>query len=212
MKIAIINASSQKQKNPIIQDCLQKAIDRKGHEVINLGMFPDEIVDFSYVQIAYMTSLILSSEAVDFVITGCSSGNGMMLACNSLPNVLCGYVSRPEEAFLFGRINNGNAISIPLGLNFGWAGELNLRYCLEQLFIEEPLGLGYPKEEALRKIEDANMIHQIKKDGQHDIISLTSTLDSKFIEPIFKRKLLLEFIIRNGKNKQLVNYLKNIEM
>lgn len=32
MKIAIINASSQKQKNPIIQDCLQKAIDRKGHD------------------------------------------------------------------------------------------------------------------------------------------------------------------------------------
>lgn len=43
----------------------------------------------------------------------------MMLACNSLPNVICGYVENPQDAFLFGRINNGNAVSIPLGLNFG---------------------------------------------------------------------------------------------
>ena len=48
----------------------------------------------------------------------------MMLACNSLPNVICGYAENPQDAFLFGRINDGNAVSIPLGLNFGWAGEI----------------------------------------------------------------------------------------
>lgn len=208
MKIALLNASSQKQKNPIIQESLYQAIGNKGHEVINFGVFPNETVEFSYVQVALMTSLLLSSNAVDFAITGCSSGNGMMLACNSLPNVMCGYIARPEEAYLFGRINKGNAISVPLGLNFGWAGEINLRLCLEQLFIEEPLGLGYPKEDALRKIKDASMLKEIKQKGQHDILYLIDSLDADFIAPIFKRGLLLDFIINNERNMQVVNYLR----
>lgn len=32
---------------------------------------------------------------VDFVVTGCSSGQGMMLACNSMPGILCGYTPTP---------------------------------------------------------------------------------------------------------------------
>ena len=33
---------------------------------------------------------------------------------------------------LFGRINDGNAVSLPLGLNFGWAGEINLQSTIEK--------------------------------------------------------------------------------
>ena len=51
-------------------------------------------------------------------MTGCSSGQGMMLACNSLPGVLCGFVQTPQDAFLFGRINGGNAVSLPLAASF----------------------------------------------------------------------------------------------
>ena len=29
-------------------------------------------------------------------------------------------LSAPSDAYLFGRINGGNAASVPLGLNFGW--------------------------------------------------------------------------------------------
>lgn len=46
-----------------------------------------------------------------FVVTRGSSGQGMMLACNRLPGVLCGYAPTPKDAYLFAQINNGNAIS-----------------------------------------------------------------------------------------------------
>ena len=134
MKIAVIQASSQKDKNSLLYDSLVEVVKHKGHEVINFGIFEDEDVEYSYVEIAMLISILLGSKAVDFVVTGCSSGQGMMLACNSLPSVLCGYIENTSDAYLFGRINNGNAISIPLGLNFGWASEINVQCVLEKLF------------------------------------------------------------------------------
>lgn len=53
---------------------------------------------------------------------------------------------------LFGRINDGNAVSLPLGLNFGWAGEINLQCTIEKLFADA-FGIGYPPEDAERKRE-----------------------------------------------------------
>lgn len=71
------------------------------------------------------------------------------MACNVLPNVLCGFIQNPQDAFLFGRINDGNAVSLSLGLGYGWLGELNLQYTLEKLFDGE-FGIGYPPESADR--------------------------------------------------------------
>ena len=39
---------------------------------------------YSYVEVAVMVSLLIESQALDFVVTGGSSGQGMILACNSL--------------------------------------------------------------------------------------------------------------------------------
>ena len=55
-------------------------------------VFANESVEYSYVETAMLISILLESKAVDFVIAGCSSGQGMMLACNSLPSILCGYI------------------------------------------------------------------------------------------------------------------------
>ena len=63
--------------------------------------------------------------AADFVVTGCGTGMGSMLACNAMPGVFCGLVIDPTDAFLFGQINDGNAMSMPYAKGFGWAAELN---------------------------------------------------------------------------------------
>ena len=60
------------------------------------------------------------------MVTGCSSGQGMMLACNNMSGVLCRYVPTPKDAYLFAQINNGNAISLPRGEEYTWNGEKNL--------------------------------------------------------------------------------------
>ena len=49
-----------------------------------------------------------------------------MLALNSFPNVLCGLIVEPSDAYLFGQINDGNAISMPYAKGFGCGAELNL--------------------------------------------------------------------------------------
>ena len=128
MRIGVIQASSQKSKNEALYRCTCRAVENNGRQdtVVNFGVFPDQDASFSYIETALNISLLLSSGAVDFIVTGCSSGQGMMLACNSLPGVLCGFVQTPQDAYLFGRINGGNAASLPLGLNYGWLGEINL--------------------------------------------------------------------------------------
>ena len=47
----------------------------------------------------------LESGAVDFVVTGCGTGQGAMLALNSFPGVLCGHITDPTDAYLFAQVN-----------------------------------------------------------------------------------------------------------
>ena len=104
----------------------------------------------------------------------------MMLACNAMPGVLCGYIPTPQDAYLFGRINAGNAVSLPLGLGFGWAGELNLRYTLKALF-DGPFGTGYPAEHAERKIRDTLLLKQLKAKSQKDMAEFLAAVDKELL-------------------------------
>ena len=123
MRIGIIQASSQAAKNQLLFDTVRKYA--AGDEVINFGCTEDEPERYSYVEISVLAGILLASGAVDYIVTGCSSGQGMMLACNSFPGVLCGYAPTPMDAYLFAQINNGNAVSLPLGEEYTWAGYEN---------------------------------------------------------------------------------------
>ncbi|MGT2934989.1 RpiB/LacA/LacB family sugar-phosphate isomerase [Streptococcus castoreus] len=156
MRIGVIQASTRVGINELLYQATVKVAGHK-HRVVNLGVFADEIENYSYVDIALMISLLIETDSLDFVVTGCSSGQGMMMACNSLPSLRCGFVQTPQDAYLFGRINNGNVVSLPLGLNFGWSGELNLLYILEKLFTDA-FHTGYPTRDASRKQVDATLV------------------------------------------------------
>ncbi|MEY8516699.1 RpiB/LacA/LacB family sugar-phosphate isomerase [Lachnospiraceae bacterium 29-84] len=207
MKIAVIQASSQKGKNKMLYQCVEKIAQAKGWEAVNFGVFPEEEVELSYVQTALLISMLLESKAVDFVVTGCSSGQGMMLACNSLPGVLCGYVKNPADAYLFGRINDGNAVSYPLGLEFGWAGEINLQATMERLF-EEPFGIGYPQQDAGRKQRDTKLLKQINHASKKSLARLLPQLDTELIASTLKRNIVLDYMMEYGQDKDLKEQLK----
>ena len=207
MKIAVIQASSQKGKNKMLYQCVEKITQAKGWEAVNFGVFPEEEVELSYVQTALLISMLLESKAVDFVVSGCSSGQGMMLACNSLPGVLCGYVKNPADAYLFGRINDGNAVSYPLGLEFGWAGEINLQATMERLF-EEPFGIGYPQQDARRKQRDTKLLKQINHASKKSLAKLLPQLDTELIASTLKRNIVLDYVMEYGQDKDLKEQLK----
>lgn len=98
MKIALINENSQALKNEMIFETLKKVVEPKGHEVFNYGMYSAEDNEqLTYVQNGILAAILLNSGAADYVITGCGTGEGAMLACNSFPGVLCGHVVDPSE-------------------------------------------------------------------------------------------------------------------
>lgn len=208
MKVAVIQGSSQKNKNELVYNSLKNILKDKDYEVINFGIFQDEEVEYSYIETAMLISILLESKAVDFVVTGCSSGQGMMLACNSLPSIICGYVENPSDAYLFGRINNGNAISIPLGLNFGWAAEINLQCTLENLF-SDPIGVGYPKEDAKRKQKDTEILKYMNSITKRELKDVIPKMDVEFIRKVVNRSNVFDYVIKYGENNELKKLLQS---
>ena len=205
MKIGVIQASSQAEKNELIFHTAKKYAP-SGAEVINFGCTIDEPDAYSYIDISILVGLLLAGKTVDFVVTGCSSGQGMMLACNSMPGVLCGYAPTPKDAFLFAQINNGNAVSLPLGEDYTWTGSENFDKTIEALF-SEPFGQGYPKGEAERKLKDTERLKGIRKQSQVETISLMKKLDRSLLDNVFKKQDVIQYIMMHG-NSEIVDYLK----
>lgn len=205
MRIGVIQASSQTGKNNILYETVLR--NAKQHEVVNFGCFPNEKETYSYVDISIEIGLLIASGAIDFAVTGCSSGQGMMLACNSIPGVLCGYTPTPQDAFLFGRINNGNAISVPLGLNYGWAGEVNLGYIMEALF-STPFGTGYPMEDAERKRKDTALLKDMRRQANVPFLSFLQSIDKEMVCRNIRRDIVTDFILQKGEDARIVEFVK----
>ncbi|WP_408072447.1 RpiB/LacA/LacB family sugar-phosphate isomerase [Butyrivibrio sp. JL13D10] len=205
MKIAVIQATSQINKNGLLLDAVKKYA--KESEVINFGCTDSDRDSYSYIEISVLIGLLLASKAVDFVVTGCSSGQGMMLACNNMPGVLCGYAPTPKDAFLFAQINNGNAISLPLGEEYTWSGEDNLYKTIESLF-SEPFGQGYPKSESKRKQKDTALLKDMRRKSQVDIGILLEKMDAEIIHKVLRKNDVIGFILSEGKNKELKDFLR----
>ena len=205
MKIAVLQGSSQKEKNKILFNAVQQAAPNA--KVINFGVFEDEQDELTYVEASFLVGLLLDSGAVDFVVTGCSSGQGMMLACNAWPGVCCGYTPTPQDAFLFGRINGGNAVSLPLGLGFGWCGELNLQYTLQALFGGD-FGFGYPAKDSLRKQKDTMLLKEISNNNKKSMACIIRDMDKAFLAKSLTRKNVIEYVLKNSKNIELIDALR----
>lgn len=208
MKIGIIQASTQAEKNNMLYHIVKDVVRSYDYDVLNFGVTADNEIKYSYTEIAFLISLLINSKTIDMVITGCSSGQGMNIACNTLPGILSGFIQTPQDAYLFGRINDGNVVSLSLGLGFGWLGELNLKYIIEELFHGD-FGIGYPPEVANRKIIEANRVKMFNEISKYSIIEVMERLDNEFIAKIFSKKDIISYIIKNSQEKELVNYLLN---
>ena len=208
MKIGVIQASSQASKNSLIYNTVRKYAPEA--EVINFGCTEDEQERYSYIEISLLAGMLLASGAVDFIVTGCSSGQGMMLACNSFPGVLCGYAPTPVDAYLFAQINNGNAVSLPLGEEYSWTGQENFEATVARLF-SEPFGQGWPKGEAARKLRDTELLKSIRRCSQVSAAELLNSLDKSVIAGIMRKRNVIEYILKHG-NDEIKQIIMNYEL
>nr|WP_302597342.1 RpiB/LacA/LacB family sugar-phosphate isomerase [uncultured Cellulosilyticum sp.] len=210
MKIALINENSQAAKNSIIYDALTKVVEPMGHEVVNYGMYSvEDEAQLTYVQVGLLTAILLNSKAVDFVVTGCGTGMGAMLAANSFPGVVCGHAQDPVDAFTFSQINAGNALALPFAKGFGWGAELNLQYIFEKLFGQE-MGQGYPKERAQIMAKNRNILNDVKKITHVDMMTILKEIDQDFLKQTISGAKFEEYFFTNCQDEEMAAYLKSL--
>lgn len=210
MRIALVNESSQVSKNQLVLNVLKGAVLPLGHQVFNYGMSEeDPDYNISYVEAGLLSAVLLNSHAVDFVITGCGTGEGACLAANIYPNVYCGYVKDPSDAFLFSQINSGNAVSLPLAKEFGWCAELNLKYIFRELFSCEH-GLGYPPERGSVQKEFRDIFYKVKGQVSKDMLNILEDLDQDIVERTFGGKNFKDQYFRNAPDSPLKTYMAQV--
>lgn len=210
MKIALINENSQAAKNELICATLKKVVEPMGHEVFNYGMYTAEDEhQLTYVQNGILAAVLLNSGAADYVITGCGTGEGAMLACNSFPGVLCGHVVDPSDAFMFAQINDGNAIALPFAKGFGWGAELNLEYIFEKLFGSES-GQGYPKERVVPEQRNKKILDEVKKVTHQDMVTILKNLDRELVKGALAGEKFSEYFFANCKCDKIAECVKEI--
>ncbi|MFQ6751984.1 MAG: RpiB/LacA/LacB family sugar-phosphate isomerase [Clostridia bacterium] len=210
MKIALINENSQCSKNEMIFNSLDKIAKEFGHEVINFGTYnTEDECQLTYVEVGLLSAILLNTKTVDFVVTGCGTGEGACLACNSFPNVLCGHIVDPSDAYMFMQINDGNAVSFPFAKGFGWGAELNLEYCFREMFAH-PSGNGYPKERVVPEQRNKKILDEVKKITHQDMMYIVKNIDQEFLRHTISGKNFKKLFTSNCDNSELSNYIKEL--
>jgi len=208
MKIALIIENSQAAKNAIVHEALVSVAEPLGHTVLNYGMYtPEDKASLTYVMNGLLTGILLNSGAADFVVTGCGTGMGSMLAANAMPGVFCGLVIDPTDAFLFSQINDGNAISMPYSKGFGWAAELNLQDCYAKIFGNEG-GAGYPKERAEIMRKNRGILASLKQASCRDMLTVLKTVDQDLLKATIAGEHFAELFYPNAQDQAIADYLR----
>lgn len=209
MRIALINENSQASKNEIVFNTLNMVATKYGHIVDNYGMFNSEDKPLTYVQNGLLAAILLNSRAADFVVTGCGTGSGAMLAANSFPKVLCGLIVDPSDAYMFAQINDGNCVSMPFAKGFGWGAELNLEYCFEKLF-NGPRGQGYPKDRVVPEQRNKKILDGVKEITHTPMIEILKKIDRDFLLETIDRESFRTLFFKNAKDIEIVEFIKSL--
>lgn len=210
MKIALINENSQAAKNAVIEKALKKVVEPMGHTVYNYGMYSaEDKAQLTYVQVGILTAVLLNSGAADYVITGCGTGEGAMLACNSFPGVICGHVEDALDAYTFAQINDGNAIALPFAKGYGWGGDLNLEYIFEKLYAEES-GQGYPRERAVPEKRNKKILDEVKTVSYRKLTDILKELDRELVKGALSTEGFEKYFWSNCADEELKALVKEL--
>ena len=210
MKIALIMENSQAAKSALVESTLRKVVEPMGHEVVNYGMYAaDDAAQLTYVQNGILAAVLLNSGAADYVITGCGTGEGAMLALNSFPGVVCGHVEDPVDAYTFAHVNDGNAVALPFAKGFGWGGELNLEYTFEKLF-GFGHGQGYPKERVEPEQRNKKILDGVRVIAFRDLNDILKDLPRDLVKGALSGEHFAEYFFPTCKDEKLTATVKEL--
>ncbi|MBU2908301.1 RpiB/LacA/LacB family sugar-phosphate isomerase [Vibrio splendidus] len=210
MKIALMMENSQAGKNAMVAAELESVAGSIGHDVFNLGMTDENDHHLTYIHLGIMASILINSKAVDFVVTGCGTGQGALMSLNLHPGVVCGYCLEPSDAFLFNQINNGNALALAFAKGFGWAGELNIRYIFEKAFTGER-GNGYPLERAEPQQRNAAILNEVKAAVVKDnFIDSLRAIDQELVKTVVGSERFQQCLFDHCQDPDIADYVRSL--
>ncbi|MEZ8790422.1 RpiB/LacA/LacB family sugar-phosphate isomerase [Vibrio splendidus] len=210
MKIALMMENSQAGKNAMVAAELESVAGGIGHDVFNLGMTDENDHHLTYIHLGIMASILINSKAVDFVVTGCGTGQGALMSLNLHPGVVCGYCLEPSDAFLFNQINNGNALALAFAKGFGWAGELNIRYIFEKAFTGER-GNGYPLERAEPQQRNAAILNEVKAAVVKDnFIDSLKAIDQELVKTAVGSERFQQCLFDHCQDPDIADYVRSL--
>lgn len=210
MKIALMMENSQAAKNAVILRELQAVAGEREYPVYNVGMCDEQDHHLTYIHLGIMASILLNARAVDFVVTGCGTGQGALMSLNIHPGVICGYCIDPADAFLFAQINNGNALSLPFAKGFGWGAELNVRFIFEKAFSGRK-GEGYPAERKAPQVRNAGILNDVKaavvKDNYLDTLR---AIDRELVKTAVSGERFQQCFFENGQDQAITDFVREV--
>lgn len=190
MKVAIVLETVTCEKSEEIM----AALDGRGLEVFNAGMKKKEDKpELTYINTGLLGAILLNLNCADFVIGGCGTGQGFFNSILQYPNVFCGHILTPLDAWLFARINAGNCISLALTQGYGWASEINLRNIFDKLFSNE-FGLGYPETRVQSQALSRKRLAEISKNTHLPFHEIIEKLDDEVLNPVLKFPGVIEML------------------
>ena len=210
MRIALINENSQAAKNALILEALRGVVEPMGHTVDDYGMYTaEDKAQLTYVQAGILGAILLNSGAADYVVTGCGTGEGAMLAMNSFPGVICGHVEDPVDAYTFAHVNDGNAVALPFAKGFGWGGELNLTYIFEKLF-GFGHGQGYPKERVVPEQRNKKILDAVREKTLRPLIDCLKDIDPELVRGAVAGEHFAELFFASCKDEKIAEYVRTL--
>ncbi len=178
MRVAVINEGSTKHRNADII----RVISKYDLTIYNVGMKNEEQEpDLNYLEIGFLSALLLNLNIVDFVIGGCGTGQGYMNAVLQYPKTACGLIIDPVDAFLYSKVNCGNCVSLSLNKGYGGVGgDLNLEYIFDNLFLK-PLGGGYPPHRASIQNAARHKLEELSEQAHYTCSEILKKMDRQLL-------------------------------
>lgn len=210
MNIALMMENSQAGKNALVLTQLEAVAADNNDAVFNVGMQDDQDHHLTYIHLGIMASILLNARAVDFVVTGCGTGQGALMSLNIHPGVVCGYCIDPADAFLFAQINNGNALSLPFAKGFGWGAELNVRYIFEKAFTGRK-GEGYPLDRKEPQVRNAGILNQVKSAViKENYLDTLRAIDPELVKTAVGGERFRKCLFEQGKDQEIIAWVKQL--
>ncbi len=190
MRIVVLTEVSTLDKNKLVI----AALENRGHEIFNLGMKGVEgEPELTYIQTGFISAVLLGAGCTDLVVGGCGTGQGFLNSVMQYPGICCGLIESPLDAWLFAQINGGKCISLVLNKDFGWAGDVNLKFIFDHFFSVE-WGSGYPEHRKASQQRSSALLKDISRLTHLPLPDIIARMDEAVVRPALAFPGVMDFV------------------